>query len=812
MKIITKLTLGSMILIMLAACANPQGGAPVSVTESAVPADTLSPTSTYTPTPIPSVPPEQLIDDGDYALFVGDYQTAFEIFQTSLNRSSEPDAQAKWNLGSGQALYAQENYGPALDFLRLAANAEDAIITGHANFMLGKTYTRLERYGEALNAYDAYLEDRPGVLDAHVYELQGDLHKTLGSLEQAIEKYELAYQNDPDGGDDVIAEKIAQSYEELGNLDTALVLYQEIYNRTDNDYTKARMDLLIGRIYLSQDNFEEAEPYLQDAVNNYPFAYDAYTALVTLVNLEIPVNEYQRGLVNYYVGNYGLAIEAFDRYLAQGIEENADGALYYKALALRAASANNGEPDYEQSIALWEQMIRDYPTSSFYIDAWEDIEFTEWAYLSQPEQAARTSLSYVAQRPESPASPDFLFLAGRSFERANMLVDAADIWSRVADEYPDSDQTFRSIYFAGIMYVRLGDWETAQTLFARALVLSSESAEIAAAHLWIGKCQEALGDISSALDSWKLSQTADPFGHYSIRAEDLLIDRDVFTEPDTFELDSDLTPYLPEAESWLRTTFSLAPDTNLESPGLIANDPRFQRGLEYWALGNYEAGKAELEALRTAYTDDPAQTFRLIPALVNIGLYRSALIASTSLLRLAGLEAADALSAPEFFSRVRFGAYYLDWVLPIAEAEQISPLLLLSIMRQESSYEGFISSGAGARGLMQIIPATGAQLAKELNWPENYTVDDLFRPYVSLRFGAAYLQKQRNFFEGDIFAMLAAYNGGPGNTIAWKALTESNDPDLFLETIRIEETRNYIRLINETHYIYRWLYGSPMGL
>jgi soluble lytic murein transglycosylase len=258
----------------------------------------------------------------------------------------------------------------------------------------------------------------------------------------------------------------------------------------------------------------------------------------------------------------------------------------------------------------------------------------------------------------------------------------------------------------------------------------------------------------------------------------------------------------------LRQTFSLPPDINLESPGLLAADPRFQRGLEFWELGDYPAAKTAFEAMRLEFENDPAQTFRLIPALVEIGLYRSALVATTNLLKSAGLEGAEALQAPEFFSRVRFGAYYLDWLLPIAEDEGFHPLLLLSIIRQESTFEGFIDSGAGARGLMQIIPATGAQLAAELDWPENYTVDDLYRPYVSLVFGANYLKKQRNLFGGDLFAMLAAYNGGPGNTLIWKELAGGDDPDLFLETIRIEETRNYIRLINEIYAVYRWLYGQ----
>ncbi len=355
--------------------------------------------------------------------------------------------------------------------------------------------------------------------------------------------------------------------------------------------------------------------------------------------------------------------------------------------------------------------------------------------------------------------------------------------------------------------MRKGDWAGAQPLFARALVLTSDPAEIAAAYLWIGKCQEAQGDISAALDSWKLAQTADPFGYYSIRAEDLLIDQGVFTPPDSYDLNPDLTPYQIEAENWLRATFGLAAETNLESPGLLANDPRFQRGLEYWSLGLYEDGKAEFESMRLEFENDPAQTFRLIPALVEIGLYRSAVVATTNLLRLAGLENAAALEAPEFFSRIRFGAYYLDWVLPVAAERDFDPLLLLSIMRQESHYEGFVVSSASARGLMQIIPSTGAQLATDLGWPEDYTAADLYRPYVSIFFGATYLARQRQYFDGDLYDMLAAYNGGPGNTIAWQELADG-DPDLFLETVRIQETRNYIRLITENYYIYRWLYGE----
>ena len=797
-----------LLIVILTGCYQSAGEL-VEIDRTSTTAAADIPEATLTPIPSPTAEPEEMMEDGDFAIFTGDYQAAVEIFQAALANSADPDLVAESSLGMGKAYYFQENYGPSLDYLRVAAESEDPEIAARAYYLLGKTYTNLERYDEALEAYQTYQELRPGLIDSHVHELMGDVYNTLGDYPQAITAFEEAYRTDSNSGDESLIVKIAVAYDDSGDDETALALYKDIYNTSDNDYTKAQIDLLIGRIYTAWGEIEQAYIYYQDAVNNFPFTYDAYSALVTLVNDSVPVDEFQRGLINYNVGNYGLAIDAFNRYLAEYPETNTDSVLYYQALATRGAGISNGEAYYEEAILLWQKIIDAYPASAYFIDAWEDIEYTQWAYQDDPVSAAETALRFAALYGDESEAADFLFLAGRDYERAEMLVEAAETWGQIAAAYPNSEYAFQASYYAAITLVRTGDWAAAQRSFSQALAITDRPEEIAAAYLWIGKCQESQGDISAALDSWKQAQTADPFGYYSIRAEDLLIDRNVLDAPETLYLDPDLSAYRSEAEAWLRETFDLPADTNLESPGLLVNDPRFQRGLEYWSLGLYEEGKAEFESMRLEYETDPAQTFRLIPALVNLGLYRSALAASTNLLQFAGLEGGSALNAPEFFSRIRFGAYYLDWVLPIAESEDLSPILLLSVIRQESSYEGFISSSAGALGLMQIIPSTGAQLASDLNWPEDYTVDDLYRPYISLVFGANYLNRQRNYFDGNLYAMLAAYNGGPGNTIVWESFAP-DDPDLLLEVIRLEETRNYIRLIVETQYIYRWLYGSDI--
>jgi len=108
---------------------------------------------------------------------------------------------------------------------------------------------------------------------------------------------------------------------------------------------------------------------------------------------------------------------------------------------------------------------------------------------------------------------------------------------------------------------------------------------------------------------------------------------------------------------------------------------------------------------------------------------------------------------------------------------------------------------------MQIIPGTGKTIADNMSWPPDYSDEDLYRPLVSITLGSHYLMTNRNFLGGDLSAALAAYNAGPGNAEIWKQLS-GDDSDLFVEVVRFEETRNYIRGVYEIFTMYRSLYGT----
>ncbi len=211
--------------------------------------------------------------------------------------------------------------------------------------------------------------------------------------------------------------------------------------------------------------------------------------------------------------------------------------------------------------------------------------------------------------------------------------------------------------------------------------------------------------------------------------------------------------------------------------------------------------------MRNSVSDDPVLTYRLANYLLDLGLYRSGIFAARQVLTLAGKnDNPSSLEAPAYFNHVRYGLYYMNLITPAAQANGLDPLFLLSVVRQESLFESFAGSTAGAIGLMQIVPSTGASIASSLNLQVNYGSDQLYWPEVSIKFGAHYLASNQHLFKGNLYEALAAYDAGPGNAYQWSQLS-GNDPDLFLETIRYDEPRQYIQSIYEIYAIYRNLYS-----
>jgi soluble lytic murein transglycosylase len=630
--------------------------------------------------------------------------------------------------------------------------------------------------------------------------MRGDALSAAGSYTEALDAYNAALAIDRlDDGLDIDI-KIAKTYAAFGDYANALTRYDDISSRTGNDYIKSQMDYLAGYAYVTIGQTNEGYQRYQHTVENYPLSYYSYLALLELVAANVDVNDFNRGLVDYYAGQYDVALAAFDRYLASGAADDGT-AHYYRAQTLWALDRP------ADALSEFNLFISKYPDNDKWSNAWGDKADLLWQDMNNFPDAAQTLLDFVAAVPTHEDADNFLFDAGRIYERDNRLDQAAAAWEQLADSYPGSELATEALFQAGIVSYRSNDFNRAQTDFQRGLLLTVESKDQARSYLWVGKTQQKLGDTSAAQKAWQQAQSLDPTGYYSERAKDLLMGQAPFTDPPSYNLDIDMQAERREAASWLRLTFNLPADTNLDGPGPLLQDARMVRGTELWELGLYDQARLEFESLRKDVNMDAANSFRLANYLLDLGLYRSAIAASNQVLSLAGQDLQNStLQAPDYFKHVRYGLYYKDLIVPAAQKNNFSPLFLFSVIWQESQFEGFVRSTAGAHGLMQIIPSTGANLAIQLAWPLDFKPEDLYRPNVSIELGSYYLASNRDLLDGNLYAALAAYNAGPGNAVIWDKLA-GDDPDLLLEIIRYDETRQYIRYIYEVYTIYKTLYG-----
>jgi soluble lytic murein transglycosylase len=151
---------------------------------------------------------------------------------------------------------------------------------------------------------------------------------------------------------------------------------------------------------------------------------------------------------------------------------------------------------------------------------------------------------------------------------------------------------------------------------------------------------------------------------------------------------------------------------------------------------------------------------------------------------------------------------YADASFPrmkVPDGQQSNWTMIHAITRQESQFDRQIISHAGARGLMQLMPATAAEVAGKIGL--SYTTGALFEPTYNMQLGSTYFRQVLNYYGGSYPLAVAAYNAGMGNVNKW--IRANGDPRLpggdivqWIEDIPIYETRNYVQRVLENAVVY----------
>lgn len=161
------------------------------------------------------------------------------------------------------------------------------------------------------------------------------------------------------------------------------------------------------------------------------------------------------------------------------------------------------------------------------------------------------------------------------------------------------------------------------------------------------------------------------------------------------------------------------------------------------------------------------------------------------------------VSFNNFLFKILYPVPYLEKIKNrLGKDSSIDPVIILSLIRQESVFNPNARSVVGARGLMQLMPSTARQMKRFRN------TSKLHEPDFNLQLGIRYFKKLFKYYEGNLVYSLAAYNAGQTRVKRWKKKYFTNDNILMdIESIPFSETRNYVKLIFRNIFFYKGITG-----
>lgn len=307
--------------------------------------------------------------------------------------------------------------------------------------------------------------------------------------------------------------------------------------------------------------------------------------------------------------------------------------------------------------------------------------------------------------------------------------------------------------------------------------LYPESSYSRAGSYWIGRAYDRLGHVDRAIDEYRglvQSDTTDFYRKYALKRLRL--------RP------SQVAPSTPVAVvPW-------------------PSRPELYRARLLTDLGLDQLALSEL-ALLPQHDDPRAANALRSRILARTGERRESIRLLRSVFR--SLGSPHQASIPQDALEMYYPVDYQAEVLAAARDRALSPYVVFAMIRQESAFDARAQSWAGARGLMQLMPATGKELARKLGL--RYSADRLLTPDFSVRLGTAYFRQVLDMFDGNTELALAGYNSGPYRMKRWWSAAGKpvHDLDRFLEDLPREEPKTYVKRIVLFADSYQQLYPFP---
>ena len=372
----------------------------------------------------------------------------------------------------------------------------------------------------------------------------------------------------------------------------------------------------------------------------------------------------------------------------------------------------------------------------------------------------------VESSPNSTLADDALLAAAfiKKFQHKND--DELTFLKMLIRSYPQSTLLQTAFWEIAWTSYQAGDLKTAADFFKKQL---DNYGTRERALYWYGRTLTATGDEKGAAKAFADLLAEYPFGFYAL------------SHNKGSKIKEDETLFL-----------------SAELCDILSVPAGFEQAKALIALGFYEEANKELAAAKRRSGDKPKSLAGLARLYLEMGDYHAAY----------SLFKEGRLANPDKDSLAQWGIAY-----PLAFREEVTgnaaksgipASLIYAIIRAESSYFPSALSPAGAVGLMQVMPATAAAVAK--GGGEKCAPDQLTLPGFNIHLGVKHLQDLLTLYDGDVVMAVAAYNAGSGNVNRWLKTFGKMPRELFIENIPFPETREYVKKVLAGAEIYRKLY------
>jgi soluble lytic murein transglycosylase len=413
---------------------------------------------------------------------------------------------------------------------------------------------------------------------------------------------------------------------------------------------------------------------------------------------------------------------------------------------------------------------------------WANNAFVKGFY----KDAARMGEGAINKFNGHPDATKVMLMTGQAAVFSGDHSGAEKWYERLIQEHNGTDESKTAMIRLGLIHFRAKKWTEASSYFEKVLAQAPGTDwEYLALH-WHWRAQQKLKAPQAPQIAERLINRF-PLTYYGLRAR---------AELNNGKLAFEKSPNVPvRSEVWLSES---------QSQGW----ERFQLLLK---AGWFDEAQAELNALPEPLSpEDKLVRARLLAAafdhLQSIRLFNEVWT-----------------QKPEIFSwslaRAAFPVEYIAAVEKEAKATQLDESLIRGLMRQESSFRARAQSASNAHGVMQVLPATAAEVAAMNKWKATLVLpEDLYNPDINIRVGSIYLARLVKAFKGHVPLALAAYNAGIGRMRKWLGArselsdleskkTSAPEEELWIDELPWEETSTYIKAVLRNLLIYQ-LYGK----